>query len=266
MIRTLTVLKEEYQNCTKCGLCETRTNVVFGYGNPSAQIMIVGEAPGEHDDHAGKPFVGPSGQWLDCYLAAASVNEELIEQSHYRMTNPTYYNPTRVRELLLEDFFFTNTVCCRPPDNRDPTPLERSACKDRLVETIYLVDPVLIIAAGKVAMEVLLGKKVASILAKRGEMFESIVPGKFASVTYPCVPILHPAFLMRNQDEGIGSYSEKTYNDIISVMQILDEFNLLHYGITPPPNRPKQIKVDDRVINQPAQPPANNPTKSSKRK
>lgn len=265
-MRSLTVLKEEYQGCNKCTLSQTRTNVVFGYGNPNAQVMIIGEAPGEHDDLAGQPFVGPSGQWLDCYLAAASVNEELMEQSTYRVANPTYYNPTRVRELLLEEFFFTNTVCCRPPENRDPTPLERTACKDRLLETIYLVDPVIIIAAGKVAMEVLLGKKVPSILAKRGEMFEATIPGKFANVNYPCVPILHPAFLMRNQDEGIGSYSEKTYNDIVSVMQILDEFNLLHYGITPPPNRPKQIKLDDRVPTQTAQAQANSSAKSSRRK
>lgn len=244
-MRTLQVLQDEYKDCNKCNLCTTRTKIVFGYGNPNAQVMIIGEAPGEHDDLIGNPFTGPSGQWLDCYLAAASVHPELIEQSKLRVENPTYYNPTRVRELLLEEFFITNVVCCRPPENRDPTTIERNACKDRLLETIYLVDPVVIIAAGKVALEVLMGKKVASILAKRGEMFEANIPGKYSNIVYPCIGILHPAFLMRNQDGGRGSYSEKTYNDIIYVMQILDEYNLLHYGITPPANRPKPIKVKE---------------------
>jgi DNA polymerase len=247
MLRTLTVLKEEYKDCKKCNLCESRTNIVFGYGNPNAQIMIVGEAPGEQDDLIGNPFVGPSGQWLDVYLAATSIRPELIEQYKLSITNRRAYNPTRVRNLLLEEFFFTNVVCCRPPENRDPTPVERLACKDRLIETIYLVDPVIIIAAGKVAMEVLLNKKVASILAKRGEMFDANVSGKYTNVVYPCVPILHPAFLMRNIDDRAGSYSDKTYNDILSVVHIVDEFNFLHYGIAPPVNRPRPLKIEENT-------------------
>ena len=121
----LNELKQTVQQCRRCGLCETRRNVVFGDGSPDADIMFIGEAPGETEDNTGIPFVGRAGQLFDKYLAAVG--------------------------LRREDVYIANTIKCRPPKNRDPNPEEQAACIDYLREQTRLIDPKMIVCLGRIA-------------------------------------------------------------------------------------------------------------------
>lgn len=120
---------EELQNtcmgCTKCGLCSTRTNVVFGVGNKTADIMFVGEGPGEQEDLQGIPFVGAAGKLLDDMLSIIDIDR----------TN----------------CYIANIVKCRPPRNRDPEELEQEACIDYLFRQIELVNPKVLVCLGRIA-------------------------------------------------------------------------------------------------------------------
>lgn len=237
----LTQMYQGWSNCFACKLGATRKNVVFGYGNPNAQIMVIGEAPGKHEDIEGQPFVGDSGQLLDKYLASVSVDPRLIEMS---VEGP--FDSQEAREILLQTVFYTNIVACRPPENRDPAKDEILACRTRLIEIIYTVDPVIILATGKIALEALLGKA-SQITRDRGEVFDVEVPARILpglpsrKVTYPCMAVLHPSYLLRtndfNQEDGL---SDKTYYDILKAMHIIDEYNWTHFGIKHPIDRPKE--------------------------
>ena len=118
-------LQKACNSCTKCGLCSTRTNVVFGVGNQSADIMFVGEGPGEQEDLQGIPFVGAAGKLLDDMLSIIDIDR----------TN----------------CYIANIVKCRPPRNRDPEELEQEACIDYLFRQIELVNPKVIVCLGRVA-------------------------------------------------------------------------------------------------------------------
>jgi DNA polymerase len=240
----LTEMQKAWSTCQGCKLHPTRRSVVFGYGNPDAQLLVVGEAPGSNEDAVGAPFVGNAGQLLDQYLASVSVNPQLRE-----MSKQERFPPEETRQVLLQTTFYTNVVACRPPENRDPARDEIAACRSRLVEIIYTVDPVLIIAVGRISLEALLGKA-AQITRDRGEIFDIQIPGRNnyghktqGTITYPCLAVLHPAYLLRvndfNQDDGM---SDKTYYDFLHAMHIIDWFNWLHYGVKRPEERPKKEK------------------------
>jgi len=226
----LTVLKEEYDNCNKCGLSDTRTNVVFGIGAVGG-ILVVAEAPGETEDLTGYPLVGQSGQILDYILAKTSRNEEL---KRLAKTFPTKKLSNRdwgwkdfeaAKTLLLQEVFYTNTVLCRPPENRNPSTVEIKACNDRLLKTIYQVDPKIIITAGKISLETLMGKRVASIQKLCGRLIDITIPGQFVELHYSVMPILHPAFLARNVDIGKKNGDwEQTENHIEIVRKLLDDY------------------------------------------
>lgn len=243
----LAVLQNAWSNCRGCALHEERRNTVFGYGNPNAQIMIVGEAPGEHEDISGYPFVGKAGLLLDQYLATVSARPEIIallkELNSIRATSQAaerQKNELRcqLREYLLEQFYFTNVVMCRPPENRDPLPDEVAACRTRLMEQIYLVDPVLIIAAGRVAAETILQKKVA-ITQARGELFDVTFQGRSMAYQYSMMAVLHPSYLARVNDfKQKGGETHKTYRDFLRAMHLVDEYNLRHYDVPLPELRP----------------------------
>lgn len=242
----LSWLKDSWSNCMACNLCQGRTNVVFGYGNPNAQIMIIGEAPGQNEDETGYPFVGAAGQLLDQYLAQVSARDDIQEIvdriSATRKMDEKRENISLLRERLLDDFYFTNVVMCRPPDNRDPTPKEVEICKTRLMAQIYTVDPVLIISAGKIATESLLERKV-SITQMRGDIFDIEVQGVGGPIRYPVLAVLHPSFLLRKNDfKQKGGDGVKTYNDFVRAMDIIDAFNLRHHDLEIPKNRPKTEK------------------------
>ena len=122
---SLEELKQECLACRRCGLCETRTNVVFGVGNPHAEVMFIGEGPGEQEDLQGEPFVGRAGKLLDDML-------ELID-------------------LDRSKIYIANMVKCRPPKNRDPLNIEQEACSIWLNQQIELIRPKIIVCLGRIA-------------------------------------------------------------------------------------------------------------------
>lgn len=234
-------LQYAWNSCQGCGLCEYRNSVVFGYGNPNAQVLIVGEAPGENEDREGFPFIGAAGQLLDQYLGYASIRPEVqdLVETINRSKSAAVADRRELRNLLLDEFYFTNVVMCRPPENRDPIPKELEACRTRLFEQIYIIDPVLIVTAGRIATEALVGKKV-SITSARGDLFDIDIPGRTQNIRYPVLAVLHPSYLLRRNDfRQKGGDGVKTYNDFIRAMNLVDKYNEGHYGIPVPPNRPK---------------------------
>lgn len=220
----LNTLQEEYKNCTKCGLCATRNNVVFGIGNPNARIMVIAEAPGREEDEQGIPLVGASGRILDWILAKESGIPELefMAATFTTKNNFAWPNHRRAKEMLMQYVFYTNTVLCRPPDNRDPEREELKACRDRLMQTILTVDPTVIIASGAIANKVILGRVAVNISKARGTIQDVQFDGGRVPITYPVVSILHPAYLMRNVNlqKREGAW-KTTYRDIAQVYQIL---------------------------------------------
>lgn len=233
----LELLYHAWSRCQGCMLCEQRRSVVFGYGNPDAQILIIGEAPGANEDREGVPFVGQAGQLLDQFLASVSIDPELIEFAEQEQ-----FPPNEVRNALLHYIYYTNVVSCRPPENRDPTPGEIETCRPRLHEIIYLVDPVLIIAVGRISAEALLNKKV-TITQRRGDIVDIEIPGRTGPIQYPMMIVLHSSYLLRVNDfNQPGGMAEKTYEDFLLAHRIIDEVNWLHYGIPQPKERPKANK------------------------
>jgi uracil-DNA glycosylase len=160
----LAALAQTVAGCTRCRLCEGRKTVVFGSGNPDADLMLIGEGPGAEEDRQGLPFVGPAGELLTRILQAI--------------------------ELHREEVYIANVVKCRPPGNRDPQPDEVAACRAYLERQIELVQPRILVALGRISAQTLLGTE-SPIGQMRGRWFQ--VRGVPTMVTY------HPAALLRNQ-------------------------------------------------------------------
>lgn len=158
----LRLLAKEASECTRCPLSGARTNVVFGDGNPDADLMFIGEGPGQREDELGLPFVGKSGNLLSELLA-----EHGIERS---------------------DVYIANVVKCRPPGNRDPREEEIAACKGYLAEQIKLVDPAVVVTLGNFSTKLLL-KQQMGITRLRGQVF--------AWWNRQVVPTFHPAAALR---------------------------------------------------------------------
>src|SRR3989344_2731960 len=151
-------LKQQYSSCTKCpALCQSRTQVVFGSGNPRAEVLFIGEAPGANEDQQGIPFCGMSGKVLNDLLNSVGLSRE--------------------------DIFITNTILCRPENNRNPAKEEVENCRDRLDRLIAIMQPKVIVTIGNFATERILGKK--GITSLRGKIFE--IKGM------KIVPVIHPA-------------------------------------------------------------------------
>jgi DNA polymerase len=185
----LDALTKHCNRCQRCGLAAGRTNVVVSRGNPQAHIMIVGEGPGQQEDEQGLPFVGKSGQLLEKILAAVRLDSE-------------------------KDVYICNVVKCRPPGNRAPAADESAACKGYLLEQIRLVDPKIILLTGATAMKGLIGEK-RGITKVRGQWIEW--EGRL------CMPIFHPAYLLRNQSREKGSPKWLMWQDIQTVKAKLEE-------------------------------------------
>ena len=138
-------LRQRCLDCRACGLWETRTNVVFGVGDPNAEVLFVGEAPGEREDALGEPFVGKAGQLLDDMLAMIGLDRSRI--------------------------YITNSIKCRPPQNRDPLNTEKEACAGFLQRQLALMQPKIIVCLGRVsAMEMI--KPDFKITQEHGQFFE----------------------------------------------------------------------------------------------
>lgn len=209
-------LKEEeaWFDCRLCPLCEHRTSVVVGYGDIHAGLMIVGEGPGELEDERGIPFVGKSGQVLDKFLE--------------------YFGMGR------DEVFVNNVVACRPEDNRDPTKDEMFMCLPRLRQSIYLVDPMVIVTLGAIAFKAVTDVKTA-IGKARGEMFTAYVNrGEWSDeegedVAYAVIPTYHPSFLLRNMGSKNKPDSpwEKFHNDMEQAIKLFDKGMELYHGVEP---------------------------------
>jgi uracil-DNA glycosylase len=180
---TLPLLRKQVGECKKCSLAATRKNSVFGEGSDRAQLLFIGEAPGEEEDLQGRPFVGRAGKFLD----------QMIEKIGLRR----------------EEVFICNVLKCRPPNNRDPEPAEAEACKDYLLSQLELIGPKIICTLGKHAYNTLLG------------VDEKITRIRGVLTSYKGIKLLptyHPAFLLRNQNRV-----KEVWEDMERLKQLLRE-------------------------------------------
>lgn len=184
---TLEALAAQARSCTKCALASGRTHVVFGAGNPDADLMFIGEAPGANEDKQGVPFVGAAGQLLNELLAGIGLSRE--------------------------DVYIANTVKCRPPGNRDPKPEEIEACSPYLSGQIDQIDPLVICTLGNFATQLLLQRKIG-ITRVRGQQFR--YRGRIL------IPTFHPAAVLHGGGRG-GEQFHALEQDMKLVRTILDE-------------------------------------------
>ena len=168
---TFEELRATALSCTACRLCEQRTHVVFGMGDPRAELMFVGEGPGAEEDAQGLPFVGRSGKLLDRLMA-----EEM--------------------GLTRDSAYIANVVKCRPPENRDPRPDEIAACRPFLERQIELIDPKVLVTLGNFASKLLLGTT-TGITRLRGRAY--------AWGGRVLVPTLHPAAVLRGGGDAMAN-------------------------------------------------------------
>ena len=169
--------------CTKCSLHESRNNTVFGVGNPDADLVLVGEAPGRDEDLQGEPFVGRAGQLLNKILAAVGFQRQ--------------------------DVYIANILECRPPDNRDPASDEVTHCEPYLVRQLEIIQPKVICALGRVAATTLL-KSNLSLTKLRNDIHD------YHGV--PLIPTYHPAALLRN-----SAWKRPTWEDVQKLRALYDE-------------------------------------------
>lgn len=166
-------LRKEAEACTRCQLHESRDKVVFGSGNPDADLMFVGEAPGAEEDRTGLPFVGRSGRLLDQLLAEIGITRAEV--------------------------FIANVVKCRPPDNRDPARAEIAACKSYLERQVQLIEPRLVCTLGNFATKLLSGDP-AGITKVHGEAKRA----KLGASQVMIFPLFHPAAALRSPKYAAG--------------------------------------------------------------
>ena len=164
MLQDWSTLEQTCKNCRKCALADTRTNVVFGVGNPQAEVMFIGEGPGEQEDLTGEPFVGRAGKLLDEMLSIIDLDRN-------------------------KNIYIGNMVKCRPPGNRDPLNTEQDACIDYLRNQVALIKPKIIVCLGRIAAMRLI-KPDFRITKEHGQWFER---GRFLITA-----VYHPAALLRD--------------------------------------------------------------------
>ena len=173
MTRTLESAAGEAATCTKCGLADGRTQVVYGVGNPHADLLFIGEAPGMHEDKQGIPFVGAAGQLLTRMLEGIG--------------------------LTREEVYIANVIKCRPPGNRDPLPDEIEACTPWLIEQVSLIQPSVIVTLGNFATKFVLQTQ-QGITRMRG----SVYPWHGRKV----IPTFHPAAILHGGGEKSRQFSD----------------------------------------------------------
>ena len=189
MEQELEQVKQACQTCQKCPLGQTRTHIVFSDGRPNHKIMLIGEAPGFHEDQTGKPFVGRAGQLLDKILESVGLSRE-------------------------KDVYICNTLKCRPPNNRDPLPAEKAACRAYLDAQLAILKPRIIILCGRVALTSFLTES-KSISKIRGQWFDGPYGSKM-------MPIFHPSYLLRNPSAVHGSHKWLMWQDIREIKRAYD--------------------------------------------
>ena len=177
------VLRDAVASCTRCALHESRTQTVFGVGNPEADWMIIGEAPGAEEDRRGEPFVGRAGKLLDEMLRAVGQGRDTV--------------------------FIANILKCRPPNNRDPKPDESAQCRGYLERQIQLVQPKIILAVGRIAAHLLLDTD-TPVGRLRGTLHHLDQT--------PLVVTYHPAYLLRSP-----SQKRKSWDDLCLARRVAAE-------------------------------------------
>jgi DNA polymerase len=188
MLPTLDAVRDVSLGCPRCRLAETRHHVVFGEGAQDADILVVGEAPGEEEDRTGRPFVGNAGKLLDLLLATAGFERERM--------------------------YVCNVLKCRPPGNRNPRPDEVEACSPYLLRQVELVKPRVIVAFGAFASQTLLGTDI-TIGKLRGRDHRYRPTPEHEGI--PLVPTYHPAALLRNP-----GWVRAVWDDLQRVRSVLD--------------------------------------------
>lgn len=181
--------KNVAMTCKKCRLCESRTKVVFGSGNPQSRILFIGEGPGQTEDETGLPFVGKAGQLLDKVFESVEISRDT-------------------------DLYITNVVKCRPPNNRVPQQDEMEACFDYLAAQIRYIQPQMILLSGATAVKGIL-KAREGITKIRGTWFDDVYNAKV-------MPIFHPSYLLRNQSKAVGSPKWLMWEDIKEIKKEID--------------------------------------------
>lgn len=184
---TLDELEIKCKNCTKCDLCEGRTNLVFGVGKKDADIMLIGEGPGENEDLQGQPFVGRSGQLLDKFLASVDLSRD-------------------------KNVYIANMVKCRPPKNRDPKPEEQDMCINWLREQFKIIKPKIIVCVGRISAQKLIDKNF-KVTQQHGEFTPK--NGTLFMGTY------HPAAILRNPNN-----KEAAFGDWLALRDKINELGI----------------------------------------
>ena len=184
---TLNELEAKCKNCTECELCKGRTNLVFGMGKEDADIMLVGEGPGESEDLQGKPFVGRSGQLLDKFLAAVDLSRD-------------------------KNVYIANMVKCRPPKNRDPKPEEQDICIKWLRAQFKIIKPKIVVCVGRISAQRLIDRDFR-VTRQHGEFINK--NGTLFMGTY------HPAAILRNPNN-----KESAFGDWLKVRDKMAELGI----------------------------------------
>lgn len=173
MFETIEEVENEVKNCTKCKLCQNRTNTVFGVGNIDADVMLIGEGPGADEDKEGEPFVGKAGKLMNQAFLGQGISRDKI--------------------------YIANIVKCRPPNNRNPEKDEAIACLNYLRNQVMLIKPKIIVLLGSIALKNILGEQYG-ITASRGKWIEK------KGIKY--MPTFHPAALLRDESKKIDFWED----------------------------------------------------------
>ena len=184
---TLDELEIKCKNCTKCDLCEGRTILVFGIGKKDADIMLIGEGPGENEDLQGQPFVGRSGQLLDKFLASVDLSRD-------------------------KNVYIANMVKCRPPKNRDPKPEEQDMCINWLRKQFKIIKPKIVVCVGRISAQKLIDKNF-KVTQQHGQFIDK--NGTLFMGTY------HPAAILRNPNN-----KEFAFADWLALRDKIDELGI----------------------------------------
>ena len=178
--------------CTKCELGKTRTKSVFSAGIPNHKLMLIGEAPGYWEDQKGEPFVGKAGQLLDKIFESVGLSRQ-------------------------KDVYICNTLKCRPPDNRNPLPEEKEACREYLDTQVNTLKPRIILLCGNIAVQSFI-ENARGITKVRGQWFDGPHNAKM-------MPIFHPSYLLRNDSREKGSPKWLMWQDIQEIKRMYDTLN-----------------------------------------
>ncbi|WP_034345431.1 uracil-DNA glycosylase [Deinococcus misasensis] len=181
------------ETCRSCRLCQGRTRVVYGEGNPYSDLMFIGEGPGRDEDISGRPFVGQAGQLLDQIMGAVGLSRDQV--------------------------YIANMVKCRPPNNRNPEADEVAACRPWLDQQLQTIQPKVIVTLGNVPTQYLMNIR-QGITRTRGQWFDFHHSSGFSA---RLLPMYHPAFLLRNPTRQVGGPKSLTWKDIKEVKATLEK-------------------------------------------